>query len=62
MEYEISVEFIEEIIPYASEFFMGVSNDTDEYGQYNMDMMNDKFWFYLIKIEYDMLVSLILNI
>jgi len=33
-EFEIGFEFIEEIIPYAVEFFVGVINDQDEYLEY----------------------------
>lgn len=33
-EFEIGFEFIEEIIPYALEFFVGVSTDQDEYLEY----------------------------
>lgn len=33
-EFEIGFEFIEEIIPYAIEFFVGVVNDQDEYLEY----------------------------
>lgn len=33
-EFEIGYEFIEEIIPYALEFFVGVVNDQDEYLEY----------------------------
>ena len=34
---------MEEIIPYASEYFLGVYYDVDEYGEYSMDMMNKNF-------------------
>ena len=43
LEYELCIEFIEEIIPYASEYFLGISNDNDEYAEYKMDLMNKKF-------------------
>jgi len=36
-EFEIGFEFIEEIIPYALEFFVGVVNDQDEYLEYAAD-------------------------
>jgi hypothetical protein len=38
VEYEIGIEFVEEIIPHATEYFVGVSHDTEEY----MDYMNEQ--------------------
>jgi len=42
-EYELGVEFTEEIIPYASQLFAGVSYDADEYHEYAMEQMENKF-------------------
>lgn len=42
-EYELGVEFTEEIIPYASQFFAGVTYDADEYHEYAMEQMENKF-------------------
>ena len=39
-EFEIGFEFIEEIIPYALEFFVGVVNDQDEYLEYASEQTN----------------------
>ena len=36
-EFEIGFEFIEEIIPHALEFFVGVVHDQDEYFEYAAD-------------------------
>lgn len=33
-EYEIGLEFIEEIIPYSLEYFVGVTHDAEEYLEY----------------------------
>jgi nucleosome assembly protein 1-like 1 len=33
-EYEIGLEFVEEIIPHALEYFIGVSHDAEEYLEY----------------------------
>jgi len=33
-EYEIGVQFKDEIIPYATEFYLGVANNPDEYLEY----------------------------
>lgn len=37
-EYEIGLELIEEVIPHALEYFVGVTHDTEEY----MDYMNEQ--------------------
>jgi Nucleosome assembly protein (NAP) len=42
-EYEIGLELVDEIIPNASEFFVGVDVDFDEYHQYASDLINKKF-------------------
>ena len=42
-EFEIGFEFIEEIIPYALEFFVGVNHETDEYFDYVNDQTNQNF-------------------
>jgi len=39
-EFEIGYEFIEEIIPYALEFFVGVVNDQDEFIEYVNEQSN----------------------
>jgi len=51
MEYELGLEFIEEIIPYASEFFAGVARDEDEYHEYLMEQRENKFWILINKIK-----------
>jgi hypothetical protein len=38
VEYEIGIEFVEEIIPHVSEYLVGVSHDTEEY----MDYVNEQ--------------------
>ena len=43
MEYELGIEFTEEIIPYASQFFAGVARDEEEYHEYVMDQKANKF-------------------
>ncbi len=43
MEYELGVEFSEEIIPYASQFFAGVTHDEEEYFEYLKDQTENKF-------------------
>ena len=43
MEYELGVEFTEEIIPYASQFFVGVSHDEEEYLEYLKEQRENKF-------------------
>jgi hypothetical protein len=37
-EYEIGIELVEEVIPHASEYFVGVTHDTEEY----MDYINEQ--------------------
>ncbi len=37
-EYEMGIELIEEIIPHALEYFIGVTHDTEEY----IDYMNEQ--------------------
>jgi len=34
LEYEYAMEFIEDLIPHALEYFMGIKHDTDEYVEY----------------------------
>jgi len=43
IEYEFGIEFTEEIIPYASQFFAGVSHDEEEYHEYSMEQREHKF-------------------
>lgn len=43
IEYELGVELTEEIIPYASQFFAGVSHDEEEYHEYAMEQREKKF-------------------
>jgi hypothetical protein len=38
-EYEIGLEFVEEIIPYAMEYFVGVTHNTEEYIDYVNEQM-----------------------
>ena len=33
-EYELGIEFVDEIIPYSTEYFVGVSHDSEEFGEY----------------------------
>lgn len=42
-EFEIGFEFIEEIIPYALEFFVGVSHDQEEYFEYVDEQQSHHF-------------------
>ncbi len=42
-EYELAIEFSEEIIPYASQFFVGVSHNENEYQEYVMDQIEKRF-------------------
>jgi nucleosome assembly protein 1-like 1 len=34
MEYELGVEIVDELIPYSVEYFVGVSHDSEEFGDY----------------------------
>jgi hypothetical protein len=34
VEYEIGMEFLEELIPYSVEYFLGVKHDTEEFMDY----------------------------
>jgi nucleosome assembly protein 1-like 1 len=34
MEYELGVEIVDELIPYSIEYFVGVSHDSEEFGDY----------------------------
>ncbi len=39
LEYSIGIEFTDEIIPYALEYFVGVTHDTEEeFEEYTHDM------------------------
>jgi len=33
-EYEIGIEIIDELIPYSTEYFVGVTHDADEFSEY----------------------------
>jgi hypothetical protein len=33
-EYEIGIEFVDELIPYSTEYFVGVSHDSEEFADY----------------------------
>ena len=33
-EYELGIEFVDEIIPYSTEYFVGVTHDSDEFADY----------------------------
>jgi len=33
-EYELGIEFVDEIIPYTTEYFVGVTHDSDEFLEY----------------------------
>jgi hypothetical protein len=38
-EYEMGLEFVEELIPYALEYFVGITHDTEEYIDYTNEQM-----------------------
>lgn len=33
-EYELGIEFVDELIPYSTEYFVGVTHDSEEFGEY----------------------------
>lgn len=43
LEYEIGIELIDEIVPYATEYFVGITHETEEYSAYvNERMMENQ--------------------
>jgi len=38
-EQEIGIEITDELIPYATEYFVGVTHDTEEYTEYIQEQM-----------------------
>jgi hypothetical protein len=33
-EYELGIEFVDELIPFSTEYFVGVTHDSEEFGEY----------------------------
>jgi hypothetical protein len=40
-EFELGLQFIEEIIPNATEFYLGIANNPDEYSEYIHEQIED---------------------
>ncbi len=41
-EYEIGIEIIDELIPYSTEYFVGVTHDADEFTEYCHERMTEQ--------------------
>ncbi len=42
LEYELGIELIDEIIPYATEYFVGITHENDEFASYTKERMTEK--------------------
>lgn len=41
-EYEILLEFVEDIIPYSTQYLAGVQHDQEEYHEYSIEQSREK--------------------